>query len=104
MADVKIPKIANYLLVRGQYGGSLSLAFKDASTGEIRVFGDVRLPSDYEQPYSAKESPTAAEARSKANADKNHAFGEMVVKHLNAGINVGAMADRMTSRNMRKTG
>jgi len=106
MADTtkgKLPKIAAYLLVRGQYGSSLQLAFKDANIGEVRVFGDCRMSSDYETPCCVKESPAAAEARTKAVADQNHAFGEMVIRHLNAGANLGAMSERMTARTGGKT-
>ena len=92
--------IRRYLLVQRQYGGDNSLAVE--VDGKVKVIGDIRLPRDHETPFPSKETPLAAEARAKAEAEQNRRFCETVLGHLNAGLRSGAMAERKKAINQRQ--
>jgi len=91
-------KIKRYLHIQRSYGGS-DIGIE--TDGGVKTIGSLNMPRDHETPMVAKESPSATDAKAKARAKEELAFAEMVIGHLNAGLQRGAMKERMSAMKSR---
>ena len=84
--------VKRYMLVQSEYGNSQLGVETD---GGIKTIGSVRLPREGDMPCGGPTKDAESKAKERAQQDKD--FCEMVVKHLNSGLQRGAMSDRMTA-------